>query len=190
MVGTLNVHHIVSPFPRSVKGKFHILFAHARQLHLTYHLLLPWAPRYDVYFVDQLSTCIPFLRAINKSRVVFYCHFPDKLLANGEFVDGNAVKKKVGFLKAIYRYPMDWLEEVTTGVLFKHYSPPRFSSSLPTAQADIVLVNSKFTARVYRSHFTSKHLPNPSVVYPGINTSAYELTSGNSSDPNVLQVMS
>jgi hypothetical protein len=52
-VGTLNVHHIVPPFPRSARGKFHILFAHARQLHLTVHLLLQRAPRYDVYFVDQ-----------------------------------------------------------------------------------------------------------------------------------------
>jgi hypothetical protein len=116
--GSLTVHHIAPPFPRSLKGKFHILFAHLRQLHLTTHLLLPSAPQYDVYFVDQLSTCIPFLRAFASTRVVFYCHFPDKLLANGEFVDGDVVPARVGLLKSMYRYPMDRLEEFTTGAHF------------------------------------------------------------------------
>lgn len=108
------MHYVVPPFPRSLAGKFHILFAHLRQLHLTLHLLFWGAPKYDVYFVDQLSTCIPFLRLIGGTRVVFYCHFPDKLLANGAFVEGNLVKKNAGLLKRIYRIPMDWLEEVTT----------------------------------------------------------------------------
>lgn len=114
-LGSLRVHHIISPFPRAFKGKFHILFAHARQLHLTSRLLHPNSPKYDVYFVDQLSTCVPFLRAFGNTRVVFYCHFPDKLLAHGAFVEGELTMKG-GILKRIYRYPMDWLEEVTTGV--------------------------------------------------------------------------
>ncbi|KAJ7168065.1 mannosyltransferase [Mycena crocata] len=154
--GKLEVHHVVPPFPRSIKGKFHILFAHAKQLHLTLHLLWPWAPKYDVYFVDQLSTCVPFLRTVGRTPVVFYCHFPDKLLANGEFVEGNLRKKRVGLLKRIYRYPMDWLEEVTT------------------RQADVILSNSNFTARVFRSYFPSI-LQTPRTVYPGINISAYEI---------------
>lgn len=49
--------------------------------------------------------------------MVFYCHFPDKLLANGAFIDGNLVKKQGSLLKRVYRYPMDWLEEVTTSEL-------------------------------------------------------------------------
>ena len=115
--GTLRVHHVVPPFPRSFKGKFHILLAHLRQLHLTMHLLSPGGPTYDVYFVDQLSTCVPFLRLLGHTRVVFYCHFPDKLLANGAFVEGNLVKTNRSFLKWLYRQPMDWLEEVTTSAL-------------------------------------------------------------------------
>ena len=67
--------------------------------------------------MDQLSTCVPILRAFAHKPVLFYCHFPDKLLANGAFVEGNASVKNVSLLKRIYRYPMDWLEEVTTGVL-------------------------------------------------------------------------
>ncbi|KAJ7070364.1 alpha-1,3-mannosyltransferase ALG2 [Mycena belliarum] len=168
--GELEVHHVVPPFPRSIRGRFHILFAHAKQLHLTLHLLWPWAPRYDVYFVDQLSACVPFLRAIGQTPVVFYCHFPDKLLANGEFSEGNLRKKRVGLLKRIYRYPMDWLEEVTT------------------RQADVILSNSNFTARVFRSYFPSIR-KTPQTVYPGINISAYE-TAIDASDLDIIAITS
>ncbi|CAK5279502.1 unnamed protein product [Mycena citricolor] len=168
--GDLQVRHVVSPFPRSLKGKFHIVFAHARQLHLTLHLLWPWAPKYDVYFVDQLSTCVPFLRAFGQTPVVFYCHFPDKLLANGEFVEGNFKKKGTGLMKRIYRYPMDWLEEVTT------------------RQADIILSNSNFTARVFQTFFPTIR-QTPRTVYPGINISAYE-TSVDASHPDIVAVSS
>ncbi|KII89397.1 glycosyltransferase family 4 protein [Plicaturopsis crispa FD-325 SS-3] len=168
--GRLQVHNVIPPFPRSVKGKFHILLAHARQLHLTAHLLLPSSPEYDVYFVDQLSTCIPFLRAFAGKRVLFYCHFPDKLLANGAFVEDKSARKKVGLLKAMYRFPMDWVEEITT------------------RQADVILANSKFTARIFKLNFTSIKTV-PKVVYPGINISAYE-TALDMTDPDIQQIIS
>lgn len=128
----MRVHNIEPPFPRSYKGKFHILFAHLRQLQLTAHLIrsppssvsdgdsvkkLPssMARQHDVYFVDQLSTCVPILRLLAGRRVVFYCHFPDKLLANGEFnEDVGKMKMRGSMLKRLYRMPMDWLEEITT----------------------------------------------------------------------------
>ncbi|EIN07946.1 alpha-1,3-mannosyltransferase ALG2 [Punctularia strigosozonata HHB-11173 SS5] len=157
------------PFPRSYKGKFHILLAHARQLHLTCYLLSRSAPVYDVYFVDQLSTCVPLLRAFGHTRVLFYCHFPDKLLADGEYVAGK-IRKKNSLLKRIYRMPMDMLEELTT------------------RQADVILANSKFTASVFRAHFTSIRI-DPKVVYPGINISVYE-TAFDSSDPDIQSVAS
>lgn len=113
LIGTLKVHYVVPPFPRAYRGKFHIFFSHARQLHLTTHLLRPTSPKYDVYFVDQLSTCVPLLRAFGRTRVVFYCHFPDKLLADGAYVEGKG-RPRGGLLKRLYRLPMDWLEELTT----------------------------------------------------------------------------
>ncbi|OJA19902.1 hypothetical protein AZE42_07028 [Rhizopogon vesiculosus] len=167
--GRLCVHHVVPPLPRSICGKFHIMFAHARQLHLTMHLMCTSARQYDVFFVDQLSTCIPFLRMFCGKRVVFYCHFPDKLLASGAYVEGRRVRS-ISLLKSIYRFPMDWLEEATT------------------TQADIILANSKFTARVTKSHFSSlRH--QLKVVYPGINIAAY-ISPINSSDPDILRVAS
>jgi len=56
--------------------------------------------------------------------VVFYCHFPDKLLAGGAFVEGEVVLKKLGLAKRLYRLPMDWLEEVTTRA--SHRTPRRY----------------------------------------------------------------
>ncbi|EMD34318.1 glycosyltransferase family 4 protein [Gelatoporia subvermispora B] len=168
--GTLRVHHVAPPIPRSYKGKFHILFSHARQLHLTTHLLRPSAPKYDVYLVDQLSTCVPFLRAMAKTRIVFYCHFPDKLLADGAYVEGR-IQRKGGLLKKIYRFPMDWLEEITT------------------KQADTILANSKFTARIFKAHFSSITYE-PEVVYPGINLAAYEVDGVDMQAPDVQEVSS
>jgi hypothetical protein len=49
--------------------------------------------------------------------VVFYCHFPDKLLAAGAYVEGK--RPQTSFLKALYRLPMDILEEITTGTISK-----------------------------------------------------------------------
>ncbi|KAG6375849.1 glycosyltransferase family 4 protein [Boletus reticuloceps] len=109
----------------------------------------------DVFFVDQLSTCIPLLRVLTGKRLLFYCHFPDKLLAHGAFVEGALQKRNVGVLKALYRYPMDYLEEVTT------------------RQADTLVANSKFTARIARAHLSSI-TSTPKVVYPGINIEAYQ----------------
>ncbi|KAI0078979.1 glycosyltransferase family 4 protein [Panus rudis PR-1116 ss-1] len=167
--GTLTVYAVCSSIPRSVKGKFHILLSHARQLHLTAHIIRA-GPSYDVYFIDQLSTCIPLLRMLAHKRVVFYCHFPDKLLADGAYVEGGN-NKRGGILKRIYRFPMDWLEELTT------------------RQADLILANSKFTSRVFKTHFSSISAV-PEVVYPGINLSAYEVASYDASDPDIKQIAS
>ncbi|PBK65735.1 mannosyltransferase [Armillaria solidipes] len=168
--GSLSVFNVKPPVPRALKGKFHILFAHARQLHLTAHILFSSSQKYDVFFVDQLSTCIPYLRMLGKTRVVFYCHFPDKLLANGAFIEGSAMRKQGSLLKRIYRFPMDWWEEITT------------------RQADIILANSSFTARVFKSYFPSISAT-PRVVYPGINITAYE-AEVDTSDPDVVAIAS
>jgi alpha-1,3/alpha-1,6-mannosyltransferase len=170
--GTLRVHHIVSPFLRAWHGKFHVLFAHARQLHLTLtQFLLPsTAPEHDVFFVDQLSTCIPLLRTLSGKRVLFYCHFPDKLLAHGAFVEGAFQKRNVGVLKMLYRYPMDWLEEATT------------------RQADTLVANSKFTARITAAHLSSI-TSTPKVVYPGINIKAYQAPVDWTA-PDIVQIIS
>ena len=165
--------HIPPPLPRSMLGKGHILFAHLRQLHLTLHLLMSGLSyKYDVYFVDQLSTCIPLLRHIALKRVVFYGHFPDKLLTDGQFIEGRSGVRKPLSIKGMYRIPMDWLEEVTTRAFFS-LTVSNMTTQLCLGQTDILLVNSKFTARVFKTHLPTIRHP-ARVVYPGINIEAYD----------------
>ena len=105
--------------PRALLGRCHALCASLRMLYVCLYLVVAWwwsGP--DVVVVDQVATPLPLLRLAGYPTV-FYCHYPDLLLTAG----------RTG-LKRLYRAPMDWLEEVTTGT------------------ASMVLVNSKFTGQV------------------------------------------
>lgn len=79
-----------------------------------------------------MSACVPVLRSLRRrTPVLFYCHFPDLLLADHG-----------GRLRRLYRAPLDWVEERTTGA------------------ASAIVVNSRFTAGVFRDTFrTLRHQP-------------------------------
>ncbi|GFH11413.1 alpha-1,3 1,6-mannosyltransferase ALG2 [Haematococcus lacustris] len=97
--------------------------------------------QYDVIIVDQVSAVIPLLKLLTSSRILFYCHFPDMLLA-----------ERRSAIKRLYRAPLDWVEQHTTG------------------QADLVLVNSRFTAGIFASTFQrlAKRKLEPQVLYPAV----------------------
>lgn len=122
--GTLNVivggNTIVPP---NIGGRFAILCAILRQIHLTINLLLSGASEYDVFIIDQLSAAVPLLRLFNH-RVMFYCHFPDQLLS-----------PPGGILKKLYRIPFDAFESWSTGI------------------SEVIVVNSKFTRSVFKRTF-------------------------------------
>lgn len=146
--GTLTVRVAGDSLPRSMCGRLHIVCAIARSLVLTAHVLsrelLCEPRRADVAFVDQLSAPVPFLWLFG-IRVVFYCHFPDKLLATRE--------GRPSLLKTVYRLPFDVAEELTTGF------------------ATTILVNSHFTQGVYARAFPllrTLRKP-PAVLWPGIS---------------------
>ena len=61
-------------------------------------------------------------------------------------------------------------------------------TNLSTGQADVILSNSRFSARVFNSYFKSI-TQTPRVVYPGINISAYE-GKVDSSDPDIIAITS
>ncbi|XP_019364702.1 PREDICTED: alpha-1,3/1,6-mannosyltransferase ALG2 [Gavialis gangeticus] len=131
--------------PRSLAGRAHALCAALRMLYVALCALL-CAPPPDVFVCDQVSACIPVLKlARNRKKVLFYCHFPDQLLT-----------KRESFLKRIYRAPLDWLEEYTTGM------------------ADCIVVNSEFTANVFADTFKSLSHIKPDVLYPSLTVSAFE----------------
>ncbi len=94
--------------PRTLLGRFYIICAILRNLHLAliillYNSSLPEQEKFNVIIVDQLSVSIPLLRWTD-AKILFYCHFPDKLLS-----------KRDSLLKKIYRLPVDLVEELTTG---------------------------------------------------------------------------
>ncbi|CAG4955224.1 unnamed protein product [Parnassius apollo] len=147
--GTFPVTVVGDWIPRSIFGRFKAACAYVRMVYAAVYLAWYVIPVEEptLIFCDLISLCIPFLKmARGPFRVVFYCHHPDKLLTS-----------EGGFFKKIYRAPLNWLEELTT------------------ARADKVLVNSKYTARVYQDAF-QKIKDIPDICYPSINTEFFNTT--------------
>ena len=125
--GTLTVRVAGSSVPRNIFGRLHIVCATLRALVGALWLVV-FEPASDAVVVDQIPAAVPLLRACGLP-VLFYCHFPDKLLAASGGLTGG------GLLRRMYRLPFDLLEEICTGA------------------ASCVLVNSAYTRSVYADNF-------------------------------------
>ncbi|CCG82156.1 Alpha-1,3-mannosyltransferase alg2 [Taphrina deformans PYCC 5710] len=126
-------------FPPNIGGRFSILCAMLRQIHLAITLIRD-TDHYDAIFIDQLSIAIPLLKFfLQATPILFYCHFPDKLLS-----------QRTNIIKELYRVPFDLLEGWTTG------------------QADTIVVNSQFTASIFKKAFPRIQII-PKVVYPCVD---------------------
>lgn len=124
--------------PRSVFGKCQALCAYLRMVYLVLiYLLFLNDGSVDVYYVDQIPVAIPFLK-LTKKRIIYYCHHPD-LLAS---LPGGRLKK-------LYRLPIDFVECKCCNY------------------ADILLVNSEYTASVFRETFSNIKKP-LQILYPTI----------------------
>ncbi|KAK4544954.1 hypothetical protein LTR36_003859 [Oleoguttula mirabilis] len=136
-------------FPPSIRGRLRIVFSILRQLALVVSTaitgeLLVLQP--DVIFVDQLSACIPFFRLLYpNAKVLFYGHFPDRLLVK----EAEGIAK---FVQRTYRWPFDAIEGWSTGC------------------ADDIVVNSKFTRAVYKGTFKHIGKRDLKVIYPCVDT--------------------
>lgn len=138
--------------PHSIFGRFSILCAILRQLHLVLNIsaFTNELKNLDaeIFFFDQLSACIPLLRhSFPRPKILFYCHFPDKLLA-----------RRGGLFKTIYRWPFDWIESWSTGA------------------SDVIVVNSNFTKSVFGAAFPGLSYRSPRVVYPCIDVEEHNKT--------------
>ncbi|KAK9867686.1 hypothetical protein WJX84_003091 [Apatococcus fuscideae] len=129
-------------FPRTFLGRCQALCATIRCLLVAFYIWWSVGRAYDVVFVDAVSAVVPLLQCLLKCKVLFYCHYPDMLLVTGA---------RQG-LRQAYRRPLDALEEWSTG------------------QADLCLVNSRFTQGVFSRTF--KNLARkgiePQVLYPAV----------------------
>ncbi|KAI0162983.1 mannosyltransferase [Pestalotiopsis sp. NC0098] len=133
--------------PSSILSRFSILCAILRQLHLIIQIYFNGELRElspDAFFIDQLSAGLPLLQYLYpRGRILFYCHFPDLLLAQG----------RQKWWKRAYRVPFDWLEQ--------------WSMSF----ADAIAVNSNFTKGVVGRTWPglAKHR-DLKTVYPCVDT--------------------
>ena len=90
---------------------------------------------------------VPVLHALlwRSAPTLFYCHFPDMLLAS-----------RATLLRRLYRAPVDCVEQASTGC------------------ASTVLVNSRYTGGVFAQTFAALHARGlkPKVLYPAVDLAA------------------
>ena len=152
--GTLYVRVVGDWFPRQVFGRCKAACAFMRFILLALYIIFV-LPVDDilsdphVLFVDQISAAIPLLKWLrlgsSTPRIIFYGHFPDVLLSSRD-----------SLIKRIYRFPLDWLEEVSTRA------------------SDVIVVNSKFTERTFRTTFKSLKNHSLKVIYPSCHFSSFD----------------
>ncbi|EXJ75236.1 alpha-1,3/alpha-1,6-mannosyltransferase [Cladophialophora psammophila CBS 110553] len=142
-------------FPPTFLNRFHILLAILRQIHLVLSIAI-WSNELstikpDVFVVDQLSACVPLLRWLypHRQRTLFYCHFPDQLLAD------RRTSGLLGLAKRIYRFPFDWLE------------------GWSMSASDRIVVNSEFTKSV-ASRVWPSLAESLGVIYPCVSNGEKE----------------
>ena len=90
-------------FPRTIFGRLIALCAYIRMLLCAIWVVL-FAGANEWYVIDQVSLPIPLLRC--RSKVLFYCHYPDKLLS----------VNRGSFVMRLYRLVLDFFEEITTAM--------------------------------------------------------------------------
>jgi alpha-1,3/alpha-1,6-mannosyltransferase len=101
----------------------------------------------DVYVVDVLPLPLWIWNWISSASLLFYCHFPDRLLL--QRTDRN-------LLQHCYRHVMDGLEEHCM------------------QYADLIAVNSQFTRETVRRTFPSLQDTELHVLYPALDTASLD----------------
>lgn len=148
--GSFSVTTVGDWLPRNIFGKFAALCAYVRMVYAAFYTVLVMSKleKYDIIFCDLISLGVPIFRlAANNPKILFFCHFPDQLLS----ATGSV-------LKQYYRMPLNYLEEKTTGM------------------ADGILVNSKFTRRIFKETFRTLKIM-PAVLYPSLNTEYFDASA-------------
>ncbi len=113
--------------PPKIFGVATALMSTARMIYLAYQVVRRHHKSADVVVVDVLPTSLPILLTwMSSAGILFYCHFPDKLLLRNN---------RGGLLKKMYRQILDFIEESTMGL------------------SDTLVVNSRFTLGAVEEHF-------------------------------------
>jgi len=140
--GRVDVRVQSSPFPARIGGRLRAPCAIVRAIGQA-RAFLRSRNEFDVVFCDLVANAVPVLRRAGVP-VVFYCHFPDMLLA----------PRRRGAL-APYRWMIDRAEERSM------------------AAASLVLVNSAYTRAVLRRVFPRLRQSPLEIAYPGIDPARF-----------------
>lgn len=147
--GTFDVEEHGRWWPRTIFKKFFIFCIMMRMIICSLWMILFDYNNFDVVVMDRVSVTVPLFRLVGK-KVIFYLHFPDKLLCYEN--------QRKGILKNTYRFFMDLIEEFT--LAFSH----------------VILANSLFTQQNYMNtfRFLRKLKVKPDVLYPAIDFAQLE----------------
>jgi alpha-1,3/alpha-1,6-mannosyltransferase len=145
--------------PSNWMGMGTAFFSSLRMLYLSYWTAKKFGSTTDCIVLDVLPTSIPFLKSWVRCGILFYCHFPDKLLTrdtvNGEISDESSRRRSS--LRLLYRHFMDSVEEYTM------------------SYADILCVNSKFTKSQVQQEFPTLSDKHMHVLYPALDTHKFSI---------------
>ncbi len=142
--------------PPNIFGVATALMSTVRMIYLAYRVVRQHHKSADVVVVDVLPTSLPLLLTwMPTAGILFYCHFPDKLLLRNN---------RGGIFKKMYRRLLDSIEESTMGL------------------SDTLVVNSRFTLGAVEEHFpvlsrkrkeqnTNKNIQPIEVLHPALDTS-------------------
>lgn len=160
--GELLVETVGDWLPRSIFNRFTAFWAYFRMVWASVYaaFFLSRSQPFDVIFVDAISVGVPILKyATGAPKILFYCHFPDLLMA----------PQTDSALRQLYRRPINFVEEYTTGC------------------ADVILVNSKFTCGVFKRTFKSLQVT-PDVLHPSLHTKTFDETIVSEEDATRLDL--
>mmetsp|Transcript_25581 Transcript_25581/g.101008 ORF Transcript_25581/g.101008 Transcript_25581/m.101008 type:complete len:171 (+) Transcript_25581:374-886(+) len=109
-VSSINVHVVGGFIPRTLAGKFKALLTSIQCMYIAIYLCFFCRTSFDVAVCDIVSLPNVIFWLFRKP-VVFYCHFPDKLLARTLQVDARGHAKTSPPVQKLYRFGVDLLEE-------------------------------------------------------------------------------
>ena len=142
--GALAVEQVRTTLPVNLGGRFRAALAIGRT-RAAARALARHCGGHDLIFSDVTSHVVPLVKRRTRRPVIFYCHFPDRLLIS----EGS----RTSVAYRIYRRPIDRME--LNGLL----------------AADRVIVNSAFTAMKLREAFPAFQVSTLTVVHPGVSVS-------------------
>jgi alpha-1,3/alpha-1,6-mannosyltransferase len=152
--------------PSNIMGVGTAFMSTLRMLYITYQVIRQnHHQTAHVVVMDVLPTSIPLvLKWMSSAGILFYCHFPDKLLLQRN--QQQLLKQQRGILvfQQWYRTILDAMEESTM------------------ALADTLVVNSNFTLSQVRQHFTTWTTPPP----PPTTTTTTSTTTTTTQDIRIL----